>query len=149
ANVNMIFVPYQGSGPAVNALLGGHVTSVIASYPNVVAQVRTGGLRALATLSPTRIPELPDVPTIAESGFKDYEADIWFGVMAPAKTPDQTVSQLAGWFAAAMRAFEVKAKLDPQGLFAVGACGKEFAAFIRKQYDDTARAITEGNIKAQ
>jgi tripartite-type tricarboxylate transporter receptor subunit TctC len=149
AGVNMIYVPYQGSGPAVNALLGGHVTSVMASYPNVVEQVRTGTLRALATASPTRIPELPDIPTIADSGFKDYESDIWFGVMAPAKTPHETVSQAAGWFTAALQAPEVKAKLAPQGLFAVGTCGAEFGAFIRKQYDDAARAIREGNIKAQ
>ena len=149
AGVNMIYVPYQGSGPAVNALLGDHVTSVLASYPNVVEQVRTGTLRALATASPTRIPELPDVPTIADSGFKDYESDIWFGVMAPAKTPDQAVSQLAGWFTAALQAPELKPKLAPQGLFAVGTCGAEFGAFIRKQYDDAARAIREGSIKAQ
>jgi tripartite-type tricarboxylate transporter receptor subunit TctC len=149
AGVNMIYVPYQGSGPAVNALLGGHVTSVLASYPNVVEQVRTGTLRALATASPTRIPELPDVPTIADSGFKDYESDIWFGVMAPAKTPSETVSQVAGWFTAALQAPEVKSKLAPQGLFAVGTCGAEFGAFIRKQYDDAGRAIREGNIKAQ
>jgi len=149
AGVNMIYVPYQGSGPAVNALLGEHVTSVLASYPNVVEQVRTGTLRALATASPTRIPELPDVPTIADSGFKDYESDIWFGVMAPAKTPDQAVSQLAGWFTAALQAPELKPKLAPQGLFAVGTCGAEFGAFIRKQYDDAARAIREGSIKAQ
>jgi tripartite-type tricarboxylate transporter receptor subunit TctC len=149
AGVNMIYVPYQGSGPAVNALLGDHVTSVMASYPNVVEQVRTGTLRALATASPTRIPELPDVPTIADSGFKDYESDIWFGVMAPAKTPDQTVSQLAGWFTAALQAPELKSKFPPQGLFAVGTCGAEFGTFIRKQFDDAGRAIREGNIKAQ
>jgi tripartite-type tricarboxylate transporter receptor subunit TctC len=149
AGVNMIYVPYQGSGPAVNALLGGHVTSVMASYPNVVEQVRTGTLRALATASPTRIPELPDVPTIADSGFKDYESDIWFGVMAPAKTSNETVSQLAGWFTAALDAPEVKSKFPSQGLFAVGTCGADFGAFIRKQYDDAARAIREGNIKAQ
>jgi tripartite-type tricarboxylate transporter receptor subunit TctC len=149
AGVNMIYVPYQGSGPAVNALLGGHVTSVMASYPNVVEQVRTGTLRALATASPTRIPELPDVPTIADSGFKDYESDIWFGAMAPAKTSNEAVALAANWFSAALQAPEVKAKLAPQGLFAVGTCGAEFGAFIRKQYDDAARAIREGNIKAQ
>jgi tripartite-type tricarboxylate transporter receptor subunit TctC len=149
AGVNMIYVPYQGSGPAVNALLGGHVTSVMASYPNVVEQVRTGTLRALATASPTRIPELPDVPTIADSGFKDYESDIWFGAMAPAKTPNEAVVQAANWFTAALQAPEVKSKFGPQGLFPVGTCGAEFGVFIRKQYDDAARAIREGNIKAQ
>jgi len=149
AGVNMIYVPYQGSGPAVNALLGEHVTSVLASYPNVVEQVRTGTLRALATASPTRIPELPDVPTIADSGFKDYESDIWFGVMAPAKTPDQAVSQLAGWFTAALQAPELKPKLAPQGLFAVGTCGAEFGAFIRRELDKWSKVAEAAKIEKQ
>ena len=87
AGVNINFIPYQGSTPAVNALLGEHVTAVMASYPNVVELITTGKLRALATASAARIEPMPNVPTVAESGFKDFEADIWFGLVAPAKTP--------------------------------------------------------------
>jgi tripartite-type tricarboxylate transporter receptor subunit TctC len=149
ANVNMNYIPYQGSTPAVNALLGGHLTSVLASYPNVAELVRTGKLRALATASATRIEQMPDVPTIAESGFKDFEADIWFGAVAPAKTPKEALGQLAGWFTAALSVPDVKSKLAAQGLFAVGTCGAEFGAFTRKQYEDYGSAIREANIKAQ
>jgi tripartite-type tricarboxylate transporter receptor subunit TctC len=92
---------------------------------------------------------MPDVPTVAESGFKDFEADIWFGVVAPAKTPNETIAQLAGWFIAAIEVPEIKAKLATQGLFPVGTCGAAFGAFTRKQYDDYGRAIREANIKAQ
>jgi len=149
ARVNMNYIPYQGSAPAVNALLGGHVTAVMASYPNVAELVNTGRLRALATGTAARIEPLPDVPTIAESGFKDFEADIWFGLVAPAKTPSGALSQLADWFTTALKDPEVTPKLATQGLFPVGICGAAHAAFTQKQYDDYGRAIREANIKAQ
>jgi tripartite-type tricarboxylate transporter receptor subunit TctC len=87
------------------------------------------------------------VPTVAESGYKDYDAKQWFRLFAPAKTPKETVSQLVGWFTAALQVPEVKAKLAIQGLYLVGICGADFGAFIRKQYDDYGRAIREANIK--
>ena len=89
AGVNMTYVPYAGSGPAINALLGRHLTAVFADYPTVVEQLKTGTLRALATTSRTRAAALPDVPTITELGLKDYEDEIWYGSVAPAKTPQE------------------------------------------------------------
>jgi tripartite-type tricarboxylate transporter receptor subunit TctC len=148
AGVNLTYVPYQGSAPAVNALLGGHLTAVLASYPNVAEQVRSGKLRALASASPSRFEQMPDVPTLVESGFKDIEADIWFGVAAPAKTPKDTISQLARWFTAALQAPEIRTKLSDQGMFPAGICGDDFAAFVRKQYDAYGHAIGEAGIKA-
>jgi tripartite-type tricarboxylate transporter receptor subunit TctC len=106
-------------------------------------------LRALATGSRTRIESLPKVPTVAESGYTDYEIDVWLGVVAPAKTPKETVSRLAGWFTAATQVPEVKAKLIGQGLYPVGTCGAEFGALLRKQYDEYGRVIREANIKAE
>jgi tripartite-type tricarboxylate transporter receptor subunit TctC len=143
ANVKMSYVPYQGSGPAVSALLAKHVTSVLASYPNVVEQVKANTLRALATASPTRIKQMPNVPTVAESGFKDYESEIWFGVMAPANTPKVIVSQLAAWFTAALQAPEIQPKLETLGLLTVGLCGADFGAFIHNQYNKYGRAIRQ------
>jgi tripartite-type tricarboxylate transporter receptor subunit TctC len=149
ADISITYVPYQGSGPAVNALLGEHLTAVFASYPNVVEPVRSGRLRALAVASLSRIEQLPDAPTVIESGFKDYEADLWYGVVAPAKTPPEAISQLARWFSAAIQEPGVKAKLLAQGLFPVGTCGAGFGDFLRKQYDDFGAGIQAGNIKAQ
>jgi tripartite-type tricarboxylate transporter receptor subunit TctC len=149
AKVNMTFVPYPGGAPASNALLGEHVTSVMVTYPPVAEHIEAGKLRALATLSRTRIEQLPDVPTLAESGYSNYELNVWFGLVAPAKTPSATVSQLADWFTAAMQIPEVKSKLVPQGLFPVGVCGTDFGALMRKEYDKYGRAIRESNIRAE
>jgi tripartite-type tricarboxylate transporter receptor subunit TctC len=149
AKVDMTFVPYPGTAPAVTALLGGHVTSYFGIYSVVSEQMKAGRLRALATAAPTRIEPLPDIPTVAEQGFPGYEVDIWFGVVAPAKTPQATVTQLASWFTAAMQAPDVKAKLVVQGMFPVATCGEQFGAHIRKQYEEFGRVIHEANIKAE
>ena len=149
ANVNLTYVPYPGDPPAINALLGEHVTSMFANYATVSEQLNAGKLRALATGSRTRIEPLPELPTFAESGYKDYEVENWFGVVAPAKTPKETISQLIGWYTAALGISEVKSKLAVQGLFPVAMCGADFVAHIRKQYDEYGRAIREANIKAE
>ncbi len=149
AGVNMTFVPYQGDAPAVNALLGGHVTSVFFGYPAVAAQVNAGKLRVLATASRTRIEPLPEVPTIAESGYKDIEADVWFGLFAPAKTPKERLAQLTGRFTAALQAPEIKSRLGDLDHEPVGLCGSDFGAMVRKEYDKYGRVIREANIKAE
>src|SRR5437588_666095 len=102
----------------------------------------------LVSASRTRSESLPSVPTVAESGFKGYEADNWNGLFAPAKTPNGTVSELAGWFAAAMQIPEVKAKLVAQSLYPAWMCGADFAALLSKQYNEFGRVIREANIKA-
>ena len=149
ANVNITFVPYSGNPAAVNALLGGHVTAVFANYENVIDQLNAGKLRALATSSGTRVELLPQVPTVSEAGYKDYEADNWFGLVAPSKTPREIVSQFAEWAKAAMLAPEVKTKLENLALYPVGMCGADFAAHLRKQYENYGRLIREANLKAQ
>jgi tripartite-type tricarboxylate transporter receptor subunit TctC len=149
AGVDMTYVPYPGGAPAITALLGGHVTSVFAEYAPLAEHLSAGTLRALATSSRTRIEPLLDLPTVAESGYKDYEVDFWWSLFAPAKTPKEIVSQLAEWFTAAMQAPEVKAKLIAQGFAPVGMCGADFAALLRRQYDEYGRVIREANIKAE
>jgi tripartite-type tricarboxylate transporter receptor subunit TctC len=109
----------------------------------MAGQLSSGRLRALATASPTRIEALADVPTVAEFGYKDYGVDLWFGLVAPARTPKEIVSQLTAWFTAALQVPEIKAKLVAQGLYPIGKCGADFAAFLRKQYDEFGRVIRE------
>jgi tripartite-type tricarboxylate transporter receptor subunit TctC len=87
------------------------------------------------------------VPTVAESGYGDYEADVWYGLVAPVKTPKDKLSRLVGWFGAAMQAPALKLKLSAQGLYPVGICGKDYVGIIRKQYDEYGRVIREANIK--
>jgi tripartite-type tricarboxylate transporter receptor subunit TctC len=146
AKVEMTFVPYPGAAAAVNALLGGHVTSALATYSTASGPLSAGQLRALASLSRTRIEALPEVPTVAEFGYPDSEMDYWVGMLAPAKTPKEKISQLTGWFTAALQAPELRAKLAPLGLYSSGICGADFAALLRKQYDDFGRVIREANI---
>ena len=83
----MTYVPFPGNAPTVNAVLGAHVTAGVANYADVVGHLKVDTLRALATPSPARIETLPDVPTVAESGHKEFEYEIWFGMLAPVKTP--------------------------------------------------------------
>jgi tripartite-type tricarboxylate transporter receptor subunit TctC len=149
ANVNMTFVPYQGTPPAINALLGDHVTSVFVGYADVIEQLDSGKLRALAVASLSRVEPLPDLPTVAESGYKDFEAEIFYGVVAPSKTPKETVAQLARLFTAALQAPDVKRKLVAQGIFPVGICGTGFADLLRKKYDEYGRVIRESNMKVE
>ena len=149
ANVSLTFIPYPGAPPAVNALLGEHVTAFFGSYPNVAMNLNAGKLRALATASRTRIDLLPDVPTIAESGYKDYEANLWFGLFAPAKTPKDMVSHLAGWFGAALQDASAKAKLVAQGLYPAKMCGADFENFVRKQHEEYGRVIRAANIRVE
>jgi len=141
------FIPYQGSTPAVNAVLGQHITAVMASYPNVAELIRNNKLRALAVASASRIVSMPDVPTLAEAGLKDFEADIWFIAAAAAHTPKDAAAQLASWFSDALRDPEIVPKLDAQGLFPVGACGDAAATFVKKQYVDYGRMIKEADIR--
>ena len=147
AKVEMTFVPFPGIPPALNALLGDHVTSVFAIYSGEVAgQLKAGNLRALATASPTRVEALPDVPTVAEFGYKDYEVNFWGGIFAPANTPTSTVARHATWFTAALQAPEMREKLLVQGFYPAAICGADFRALLRKQYDDYERIIRELNI---
>jgi tripartite-type tricarboxylate transporter receptor subunit TctC len=147
ASVDMHYVPFPTQFSAVNAVLGGDVTSAITSYKGADGRLKAGALRALATASRNRIQPLPDVPTIAESGCKDYESEVRLLLFAPAKTPKETVTKLAGWFGAAMQVPEIKSKLVAQELYPVGMCGADFASFTRQRYSEIGQIIRAANIK--
>jgi tripartite-type tricarboxylate transporter receptor subunit TctC len=147
AGIDITYVPFTGGAPAINALLGGHVTAVLQNFSEAGEQVHAGALRALATPSRNRIPPLPDVPTIAESGYKDFAAEVWFGLVAPAKTPQPIVSQYIEWFGGAIEAPEVKAKLTAVALYPNRRCGADFAAHIQRQVDEFTRVISELKLK--
>jgi len=149
ANAELMFVAYPGNPPAVTALLGGHIDAAITGYPVVAGLMKSGELRTLATTTRTRIEPLPDVPTVAESGYSDYAFDFWMGVVAPAKTPPETISLLGRWFTTALRNPETAAKLASHGLYPLGVCGADFGTFIRKEYEVYGRIIREANIKPE
>jgi len=146
ANINVTYVPYGGTAPAVNALMGNHVAAVWADYPTVVSQLDSGTLRGLVTTSRARVEALPNVPTLGETGISNYEADIFYGIVAPAKTPPEALTQLSGWFSSAVKAPDMKPKLAQQGLFPVGTCGADFGAYLRRQGEEYSRIIREAHI---
>ena len=146
ANINITYVPYGGTAPAINALMGNHVAAVWADYPTVVSQRASGTLRGLVTTSRTRVEALPDVPTLIETGISNYEADIFYGLVAPAKTPPEIINQLSSLFTGALKAPDMKPKLAQQGLFPVGICGAQFGAYLQRMVDDYTRIIREANI---
>jgi tripartite-type tricarboxylate transporter receptor subunit TctC len=147
AKIETTYVPYGGTAPAINALMGGHVTAVWADYPTVVAQLKAGTLRGLVTTSGKRVAALADVPTLGETGLSQYQADIFYGIVAPAKTPADELAKLSGWFLTALKASEVQPRLARQGLFPVGTCGAAFGDFIRRLSGDYTRIIREAKIK--
>jgi tripartite-type tricarboxylate transporter receptor subunit TctC len=149
SGIHLTFVPFPGTPPAINALLGGHVMSALVDYPSAAGQLQAGKLRALATGSPARIEWLPAVPTVAESGYAGYDVELWYGLFASAKVPKDMISQLAGWFAKASRAPDIRSKLVAQGITPVGICGAGFGAYISKQFDEYGRIIRDASIKAE
>jgi tripartite-type tricarboxylate transporter receptor subunit TctC len=149
ARANLTYVPYPGGAPTVNALLGAHVTAAVLNWSEIGEQLSAGSVRALATMAPQRIEPLPNLPTVAESGYPDFETDVWFGLVAPAKTPRETIAQLIDWFRAALLAPEVKAKLTVQALYPNPKCGADFDAHIVRRFDLYARLIRELNIKSE
>lgn len=148
-NVQMIFVPYAGTTPVIGALLGGHVAAAFAEYAGTAEQIKAGKLRALAVAAKSRSPLLPDVPAIAEFGYRNVGLDLWYGLFAPARTPAQRAAEVAEWFKAAMRAPGVKAKLAMDGIQADEMCGAEFATFVHQQHEEYGRIIRAVNIKIE
>ena len=146
---DMIFVPYTGGAPVVNALLGQQVSMGLVNYSEAVEQIKAGKLRAIATSSSKRIKPLPDVPTVAESGYPGYESEVWLGLLAPANTPADSITQFAAWFTSALKVPEVEAKLVALGLYPAAMCGKDFAAFIQQKNEAYKRIIHEASIKVQ
>lgn len=147
ARIEVTYVPYSGTAPAVTALLGGHVMAVYADYTSVAEQLKSGALRALSVGSRKRFEGLPDVPTVIESGYSDYEHESWNGLLAPAKTPKGIMTQLEGWLVAAGGSADIKEKLAIQGLSASVSCGAEFGAALRRQYEQYGVAIRAANLK--
>ena len=145
--IDINYVPYGGSGPAVTALMGGHVQAVWADYPTVVSQLKSGTLRALVTTSPKRLAVLPGVPIMEETGITKYEAEIFYGLVAPAKTPPQAIKTISDMLVTAMNTPEMKSKFEQQGLFPDGTCGDKFGAFLRDITADYEKITTAAGIK--
>ena len=147
AGVKTVHVPYKGQGPALTDLLAGQVQMLYSSIPSVLPHVRQGQLNAIAVGSAKRIPSLPDIPTIAESGVPGYEAYSWVGMIAPAATPKAVISRLNREIVDILKERDVAEKLNGQGALPVGDTPEQFGAYIRSEIDKWGAVVRSSNIK--
>jgi tripartite-type tricarboxylate transporter receptor subunit TctC len=143
AGIKLLQVPYQGSPQAVMDVIAGRATMTFSPASSVVGQIAAGKLRALATAARRRSSALPDVPTMEEAGIPDFDASLWFGLLAPAGTPRPIIDRLAAAAPQAMHAPDAIETLRKQGYEPLDGGPDEFAAFIRSEiarWTDVARA---------
>lgn len=131
--MNATHIPYRGGAQATTDTVGGTVDFFVSTWPQVVALVRDGRLRALGIGAPARLPETPDVPTFAELGAQDLAVDAWFGLWAPARTPPEIVTRLSGTLVAILAQPAMVERLQGQGFVAAPMPADAFAAFQREE----------------
>ncbi|MBI2225673.1 MAG: tripartite tricarboxylate transporter substrate binding protein [Betaproteobacteria bacterium] len=147
AKVDLLHVPYKGSGPALIGVLSGEVSIMFPAAIFAVPHVTAGRLRALAVTSVSRLPVTPELPTIAESGPKGYESSQWYGVLAPTGTADDILNLLNSHIVKIMQAADMKQQLINAGSVAVGSTREEFAAHIRAEIVKWAKVIKESGAR--
>ncbi len=147
AHVEMVHLPYRGSGPAIVGILSGEATIMFMPTTNAVQLVKEGRLRALAVTSHERLPALPELPTVAESGLKGYESSQWYGLLAPAGSPNDVLSALNAHAMKIMHAPEMKQRLIGEGIVAVGSTREQFAAHIKSEIAKWAKVIKQSGAK--
>ena len=148
AQVDMLHVPYKGTGQALTDLLAGQVDLLFAPSQSVLSHVKAGTLKALAVTGAKRSETLPEVPTVAESGLPGYQAVGWFGLLAPVATPRSVVAKLSADVNRVLAQAEVRAKMMALGADPGGNTPEEFARFIREDQAKWARLMREAGIKA-
>jgi tripartite-type tricarboxylate transporter receptor subunit TctC len=147
ARIFMLHIPYRGSAPSINDLIAGQVDSTFTGTPAVLPHVKAGRLRALAVSSPQRIAALPDVPTVAESGLPGFEADQWYGVVAPAGTPAEVVARLNAEINQALALPDVAQQLAAEGAVPTPGTPQAFAALIARELPRWAEVVKAGNVQ--
>ena len=149
SQLNLVHVPYRGGGPLMNDAIAGHVPLSIGSVFLTKPHLDSKRLRALAVTTSKRSANLPDVPTVAESGFAGFDAPAWWAVLAPAKTPPEIVKRMNEAINAALKLPDVAAKLAGQGIEVRTGTPQAAQAFIEGQIDVWAKVVRDNNIKAE
>ena len=144
----ILHIPYRGTAPAVTDLMGGQIQMLFTGAPAVMGQVKNGQLRALAVSSPKRLDALPDLPTVAEAGYKNFEADQWYGVVAPTGTPRDIVLKLNQQINVALNSAELKKRLTTEGAVATPETPEVFGKLIAQEIERWRPVITSGRVKA-
>ena len=147
--INIVHIPYKGSGLALIGLASGQVDMEILAVPAAVGQINAGRVRALAVLSPQRATQLPNVPTAKESGYPDFDISVWYGILAPTGTPREIISRLNAELNKVVSAPDMKEKFLVNGVDPLGGTPEQFAEFIRSESLRFGKVIKEAGIRAE
>jgi tripartite-type tricarboxylate transporter receptor subunit TctC len=143
---NLVHVPFKGNAEVLNALLGGHVKVHFALTASTLQHVRSGALRVLAVTTEQRLPDLPDVPTIAELGYPGYEISSWQGVFAPAGTPKDIIDRLNGEIVAMLKTPEVQARITREGALPIGSSSEQWSVRFKNEVDKWAKVARSAGL---
>ena len=147
ANVKLTHVPYKGAAQGATDLIGGQVQLYVSSIPTLIGHIKGGKMRAIAVTSAKRADDLPQVPTIAESGYKGFEAVTWFGIAGPANLPKEIVTKLNADINKALQAPDLQKKLGDQGADVAGSTPEQFAKLIRDDITRWGKIVKESGAK--
>jgi len=146
--IELQHVPYKGTGPNVTDLIAGRTQATSAGTPPLLPHVKSGKLRVIAVGTSKRLQSIPDVPTVAEQGYPGFETSQWYGLNAPAGTPEPIVRRLAEEAAKAAKSALVRERFKPDDAEAVGSTPQEYAAFIKKEQERWSKVVRAANVKA-
>ena len=149
AGLDMLYVPFKGSGDSITALLSGQVQFFVDNEPSILPQISSGKVRALAVTGPQRSRFLPNVPTMEELGYKGFVMEPWYGFMAPAGTPRAVVEKLNAAFNASIQNPRIKKRLEDAGLRLIGGAPERLVEVMRAEYERWAKVIKANKIKAE
>jgi tripartite-type tricarboxylate transporter receptor subunit TctC len=147
AGIKTQHVPYKGAAQALTDVVGGTVELYMSSVPTLLGQIKQGKLRALAVTSAARVDDLPDVPTINESGYKGFDAVTWFGLLAPTGTPKDVLAKVNAEFNKALKAEELRKRLGDEGADAAGGTPDEFALLIKTEIPRWGKVVKESGAR--
>lgn len=146
---DIVHVPYKGSASTLQSLLSADVTMSFNDVPTYMPMVKAGKLRALAVGSAQRSPDAPDIPTMAESGYPEFQAQVWFGIVVPVATPKQTIAMLNAAIVRAVNSPDVREQLRAAGVDAVASTPEEFGRMIASETDKWSRVVRDINLQLQ
>ncbi len=149
AKINIVHVPYKGMAPAITDLIGGQVQLLITTFPSIGTQVKAGRVKALAVTSPTRSEFAPELPTVAESGVPGYEAQIWWGLFAPAGTPKPIVDRLNAEVRKILETADMKEKLAREGAQPLIQTPEQFGNTLRSSIQTWRKVVKDAKIKLE
>ena len=147
--IDMVHVPYTGSGPALIGLMGGQVQFLSLDLPPALAQLGSGKVKALGIASAKRDPLLPDVPTVAESGLPGFEISGWYGIFAPIQTPKPIVTKLSTEIDRLLATPDVRASLAKIGVNVLGGSAEQFAAYVKREDAKWSKAIRDAGVRIE